>query len=306
MHREVKICGLRSLPRQSSQEPLSAPASARMELPDVEPTQIALLIGLFAVLALLYSSVGHGGASGYLTAMALIGMAPDQMKPTALILNLFVASTAMIRFSRGAGIGGTWKALAPFVITSVPCAFIGGGWSLDPRLYKFIVAAALVIAATRLAFKAPGPDQEHARPAPLIAALFVGALIGLFSGLIGVGGGIFLSPVLLIAGWATARQTAAMSAAFILINSSAALIGFIASHGSPGIELGPTGLFIVAVFVGGFLGSGVGSRRFSHVVLRRMLAVVLLLAAVKLVIAGAASDPGPDSPLEAIGAQQRP
>ncbi len=265
----------------------------------MEPTQIALLIGLFAVLAMLYSSVGHGGASGYLAAMALIGMAPDQMKPTALILNLFVASIAMIRFSRGQGIARTFKALAPFVIASVPCAFIGGGWSLDPRLYKFIVAAALVIAAARLAFKVPAPDQEHTRPAPLAAALLVGAVIGLFSGLIGVGGGIFLSPVLLIAGWATARQTAAMSAAFILVNSAAALIGFIASKGAPGIELGPTGLFIVAVFVGGFLGSGVGSRRFSHVVLRRMLALVLLIAAVKMVIAGVSPDAGPDSPDDA-------
>ncbi len=245
--------------------------------------ELFALAAAFAVLATLYSTVGHGGGSGYLMAMGVAAVAAEVMRPTALTLNLFVASVALIRFGRVGAFH--WRTLWPFVITSVPCAMLGGAIDLDPVLYKRLVGVVLLLAALRLAYRIPGPqDDEPQRDVPVPAGLAWGAAIGLLSGLVGVGGGIFLSPILLIFGWSSARRTAGISAAFILISSAAALIGLIASRGAPPIDPATTGVFVVAVLGGGLIGTSIGARRLGYVGLRRMLAVVVIIAGLKMIL----------------------
>ena len=186
-------------------------------------TDQLLLTALIFVAALLYSSVGHGGASGYLAAMALFGLAPASMKPTALILNLFVAGLGTFRYARAGYF--SWNVFWPFAIFSVPCALFGGTYQLHDRTYRIILGVVLLFAACRLAVTQSAPTQIDQRPIPLTWALVLGAPIGLLSGLVGVGGGIFLSPLLLLLGWADVRKTAGVSAAFILVNSAAGLLG---------------------------------------------------------------------------------
>ncbi len=253
--------------------------------------EIAVIAAGLLVIAVLYSSVGHGGASGYLMVLGLAGLGPDVMKPTALTLNLVVATTALVRFGRVGAF--RWRTLWPFVITSLPCAFAGGAAQLDPALYKRLVAVVLLFAAVRLAYKVPRRGQlEPVGTVPVAAGLAWGAVIGLLSGLVGVGGGIFLSPVLLLVGWATARQTAGVSAAFILINSLAGLAGFAAGHRGLPIEPGVTGVFAIAVLAGGLLGTTIGTRRLGHIGLRRVLAVVLVIAGLKMLIfSGSSAEP---------------
>ncbi len=246
------------------------------------------LAGAFLVLAALYSTVGHGGASGYLMVMGVAAVCPDIMKPTALVLNLVVASTALVRFARVGGFD--WRTLWPFVLTSLPCAMIGGAIDLDPVLYRRLVGVVLLFAAFRLAWRVPGPDaSEPQRNVAVTAGLAWGAGIGLLSGLVGVGGGIFLSPVLLISGWATAKRTAGVSAAFILVNSAAALVGLAARHRGLPIDPAATTLFAVAVLAGGLIGTSVGARRLGHIGLRRTLAVVLAVAGIKMIVVAAAA-----------------
>ncbi len=245
--------------------------------------ELFVLAAAFAVLATLYSTVGHGGGSGYLMAMGVAVVAAEVMKPTALTLNLFVASVALVRFGRVGAFH--WRTLWPFVITSLPCAMLGGAIDLDPVLYKRLVGVVLLLAAARLAYRIPGPRaDEPQRDVPVPAGLACGAAIGLLSGLVGVGGGIFLSPILLIFGWSTARRTAGISAAFILINSAAALIGLIARHGAPPIDPAATGVFVMAVIGGGLIGTSIGARRLGHVGLRRMLAVVVFVGGLKMIL----------------------
>jgi hypothetical protein len=241
-----------------------------------------LLPALIFAAAVLYSSVGHGGASGYLAAMALIGMAPAAMRPTALILNVLVASIAVFRFARAGNFA--WAAFWPFAIASVPAAFLGGWLSLPTALFKQAVGAVLLIAAIDL-FRsagraAAGEASQPARPVPPAAGFAIGAGIGLLSGLTGTGGGIFLSPVLLFAGWVTMRGSAGVAAAFILCNSIAGLAG--TSLASGGL---PDGLpvLIVAAGVGGLIGSHVGARILPVAFLRRVLALVLVIAGLKLI-----------------------
>jgi uncharacterized membrane protein YfcA len=238
-----------------------------------------LLAGLFAVVAALYSSVGHGGASGYLAMMALVGVAPGVMKPTALVLNLVVSATACIQFARSGHF--SWRLLWPFILGSIPFAFLGGALAVPDRLYHALVGVALVAAAARLAINSAASDAKAATTPPVPAAVGIGAGLGLLSGVTGVGGGIYLSPVLLFMRWATTKQTAGIAAAFIFFNSAAGLLGNLAS-----VKTIPAALpiWIAAVFIGGFVGSGLGADRFSPLVFRRVLAAVLLLAAWKLVL----------------------
>ena len=248
------------------------------------------LAGAFLVLAALYSTVGHGGASGYLMVMGVAAVSPDIMKPTALVLNLVVASTALVRFARVGGFD--WRTLWPFILTSLPCAMIGGAIDLDPAVYRRLVGVILVFAAFRLAWRVPGTGAaEPQSRVPVTAGLAWGAGIGLLSGLVGVGGGIFLSPVLLIGCWATAQRTAGVSAAFILVNSVAALVGMAARHQGLPIDPGATALFAVAVLVGGLIGSSVGTRRLGHIGLRRTLAFVLIVAGLKMIVVATAAAP---------------
>jgi len=240
---------------------------------------IILLSVLIFAAGLLYSSVGHAGASGYLAAMALFGLAPDIMKPTALLLNILVASIATFQFYRAGYF--TWNIFWPFALGSIPFAFIGGALSLPGSIYRHVLGLVLLFAAYRLFQFRHSAVKDVFKPIPVLWALLFGAGIGLLSGAIGVGGGIFLSPLLLFMGWARTKETAGVSAAFILVNSVAGISGNLAS-----VKFLPDTIYplaFAAVF-GGIIGSRLGSRRFVNITLYRLLAVVLVIAGVKLII----------------------
>ena len=238
-----------------------------------------ILAALFFAAALLYSSVGHAGASAYLAAMALVGVPVAVMRPTALVLNLFVASIVTIRFAWAGHL--PWRSLVPLAIGSVPAAFIGGSIDLPGELYRFLVAGVLLFGAWRLATSRPPTDDDSHPGVPWLGGIVSGAGIGLLAGLTGTGGGIFLTPLLVLAGWTGTRDAAGLSGSFILVNSIAGLAGLL----SGGILL-PTALplWMGAVAVGGLVGSWLGASRFSILNLRRALAFVLVLAAAKLVL----------------------
>lgn len=244
-----------------------------------------LLAALFLVAAALYATVGHAGASAYLAIMGLLGVAPDVARPTALALNIVVASLVTYRFWRAGHISG--RALAPFVIGSVPLAFIGGTLPIAPALYKQLVGLVLLAAAVAVAVtarRAAQADTGQAVPrAPLLPAIVIGAGIGLLSGLTGTGGGIFLSPVLLLARWTETRAASGIAAAFILANSVSGLAGNVARLSSIPSELP---LWAGAVILGALVGSEVGSRRGRTLLLRRALSLVLVIAGLKLLVFG--------------------
>ena len=247
-------------------------------------TETLLLTSLIFVAALLYSSVGHAGASGYLAAMALFQLAPAHMRPTALILNLVVATVGSIQFARAGCF--SWNTFWPFAMFSVPCAFVGGFWKLPDGIYKIVLGGVLLFSAWRLAFKQSAPAPDQAKPIKLSSAMLFGVPIGFLSGLVGVGGGIFLSPVLLLFGFAATRVTAGVSVVFILVNSASGLLGTFCSGKS--ISAHPNIVWwIPAVLLGGFIGSGLGSRHLAPMVMRRLLAVVLLIAGVDQIWRGA-------------------
>jgi len=239
---------------------------------------------LFFATAALYASVGHAGASGYLALMGLYGFAPAVMKPTALALNVVVAVVATARFYR-AGLF-SWRLFWPFAVVSVPAAFVGGGVTVPARGYKILVGVVLLYAAVwmfqsaRGATPTPAPTPD-VRPPNLWIALAAGLFIGLLSGLTGVGGGIFLSPLILYAGWAETRMTSGVAAPFILVNSIAGLLGHMTS-----VQQIPAAIpfWAGAVLLGGWLGATYGSSRAPTTILRRLLSVVLVIAAVKLII----------------------
>lgn len=243
-------------------------------------TSVVLLTGLIFIAALLYSTVGHGGASGYLAAMALFGLAPEVMKPTALVLNLCVAGLGAYRYGRAGCFA--WNTFWPFAVLSVPCAFLGGHSVLPPQVYRIILGLVLLFAAWRLAVRQSAHAPSVLKPIVLPLALLFGAVIGLLSGLTGVGGGIFLSPLLLLFGWAEVRTTAGVSAAFIWVNSAAGLFGQMLR--GEGIKSLPHELvwWAPAAVIGGLIGSELGSRRLTPLVMRRLLAVVLVVAGVKM------------------------
>lgn len=238
------------------------------------------LAGLMAVAAALYSSVGHGGASAYLAIMALFSVAPEVMRPTALVLNLVVASFAAARFALK---GETnWRLLAAFAVTAVPAAFIGGSIALPPDLYRPLVGLVLLAAAARLFWQ---PELLAARPVrkpSLAVTLPSGAGLGLLAGLTGTGGGIFLSPLIILFGWEDARKTAGVAAAFIVLNSAAGLLGNLASVEQLPPELP---ILVAAVFAGALLGSWLGVSRLPRHRLLQGLAIVLVIAALKLLLA---------------------
>lgn len=235
---------------------------------------------LFTV-AFLYANVGHGGASGYLALMALFGTAPEAMRPTALLLNLFVSLTAFIQFYRGGHFNR--RIFLPFALASVPMSFLGGMLSVDAVLYKRTLGLLLLVPVARLLFL-PNTARDDMRPSRTGLSLLIGAGIGFLSGLIGIGGGILLSPVLLMLKWTDQRQTAAVSALFIFVNSLAGLGGQL----TKGVAFGQEMLIPVAVaFSGGLLGAWTGAFRYGQNALRYTLAGVLALAAYKLLLTGA-------------------
>jgi uncharacterized membrane protein YfcA len=241
--------------------------------------ETALLAALFFAAATLYSSVGHAGASGYLAMMALVGMSPEVMKPTALLLNIIVASIATVRFYRAGFF--SWAIFWPFALSSIPFAALGGALSVPTPLYSVIVGMILLLAAYRLFFYAETAAATR-RPVPRLSGIAWGAGIGFVSGLTGIGGGILLSPLLLLAGWADVRRSAGVAAAFVLVNSLAGIVGHVAAVGSVPRAIA---LWAVAAAMGGVVGSELGVRQLAEVTLRRLLAVVLAIAGLKLIIA---------------------
>lgn len=242
-----------------------------------DATVVAILIFLAAV---LYASVGHAGASGYLAAMALVGVPAEVMKPTALALNIVVATIAATRFYWAGQID--IRRLWPLVVGSVPLSFVGGAIQLPERVYNPIVGAILLLTAWRIATTASRIATTPPRPMPIPAALAAGAVIGLISGLSGTGGSIFLSPLLLLLSWAHVREVAGLAAAFVLVNSIAGLLGNVAS-----VQYLPRELAVwsAVAAVGAILGAELGSRHLPPRILQYVLALVLVVAGCKLLVA---------------------
>jgi uncharacterized protein len=238
-----------------------------------------LLASCIFISALLYSSVGHGGASGYLAAMALFGVAPAVMKPTALVLNIIVAAIATTKFYRAGCFNKSlfWQ----FALGSVPCAFLGGSIVVPIQLYKPIVGLVLLYAAGRLGLNRTSSQPSPSAPLPIWLAIGLGMAIGLLSGLTGVGGGIFLSPLLLLRGWAQMKESAGISAAFILVNSIAGLLGYLTKFPTLPPHLW---LWSICVAVGGWIGAEYGSKRSGNHQLQWLLSIVLAIAGVKLLL----------------------
>jgi uncharacterized membrane protein YfcA len=231
---------------------------------------------LLVVIAFLYASVGHGGASGYLALMAFFSFTPEIMRPVGLLLNIFVSLVAFLKFYRGGYF--RWNLFWPFAVSSIPAAYLGGFILIDPGIYKKILGVLLIFSIIRLI----GFDYKNntsQKSLNLTGALLAGALIGLFSGMIGIGGGIILSPIILLLNWANMKQTAAVSALFIFVNSLAGLGGLLA-HGFV-YESRMTTMLIVA-FIGGLAGAYFGVKKFDTLVLKSVLALVLVIASIKL------------------------
>ena len=237
-----------------------------------------LLALLFFVVAVLYAAVGQGGGSGYLAAMALAGLPPASMKPTALALNVLVAGISSWKFKRAGHF--VPRLFWPFAATSVPFAFFGGRLVLPGTAYQRLVGVILLYAAFRL-WRGRSTGKRAPRHLPVVWPLLAGAVIGFLSGLVGVGGGIFLGPLLLLSGWATTLTTMSITAAFVLVNSAAGLLGYLTA----GAAFPPTvGWWMVVVAAGGWLGAEVGSQRLDPRVLNRLLALVLLLGGLRMLL----------------------
>ncbi len=276
---------------------------------------------LFFVIAFLYSAVGHGGASGYLALMSILQVAPEHMKPVALILNLVVSGIAFIQFYRQGHF--LWRLFLPIAALSIPMAYLGGFTPLKDDVYQFGLGVFLLVSVVllninlrgRISLKNDDDKRVLADNASqlsreyLLAAAVMGGGIGYVSGLLGIGGGILLSPVLLLLGWTQQKQTAAMGAAFIFVNSMSGLVGFVQQHplwestaekvsGVAGQAIADgsvleiywlsvlmiVGALITPVVLGGVAGSWYGSKKFSHRGMKGILSVVLLIAAIKLLL----------------------
>lgn len=241
--------------------------------------EVIIFYSLLFLVAFMYASVGHGGASGYLALMAIFSIAPEVMKPTALLLNLFVSLTSFIQFYRGKHF--IWKIFLPLAIASVPMAFIGGLIVVDGTIYKKILGLLLLIPIVRFLFF-PNIAITDIRKSSVGLSLLIGGVIGLLSGMIGMGGGIILSPILLLLHWTDQKQTAAISALFIFVNSIAGLAGQL----TKGIQFSADMYaYVIIAFAGGLCGAYFGALRFRQAILKNVLAGVLMLASWKLLFA---------------------
>src|SRR6266436_2906594 len=242
----------------------------------MEATHLILLFLAVGVIALLYSSVGHAGASGYIATMTLFGIAPIVIRPTALVLNILVASIGTFQFWRAGYF--SWKLFWPFALLSIPAAYVGGYLQPSASILRILIGLVLLFSAARLLFRRGDPAETVAPSKP--TAVGVGAGLGFLSGLTGTGGGIFLTPLLLFCQWAHIRQAAAISAVFILVNSIGGLIGYFTAVRS----LPVLGLYLaIPAVIGGTIGSHLGSRRFPVRAISILLAIVLAIAGTKLI-----------------------
>lgn len=244
-------------------------------MPAIELNGLFLL--LLFVVAFLYASVGHGGASGYLALMALFSVAPSTMKSSALLLNIFVSFIAFFQYYKAGYF--KWKIIWPFALTSIPMAFLGASLSLDAVLYKRILGIILIFPILRL-LDIFNKDTENTKEINIFFALFIGAIIGFLSGILGIGGGIILSPIILLLHWANMRQTACISALFIFVNSVAGFSSLLLK----GISIETTVyVWLLVSVVGGLFGAYFGSKIISSKMLKRILAFVLCIASFKLI-----------------------
>jgi len=237
---------------------------------------IYLFLAILPIISFLYSSVGHGGASGYLALMALFSFAPENMKPTALLLNLFVAGISFYYYYKEGYFNK--KLFLVFAVASVPMAFIGGTIEVDASIYKKVLALLLIFAILKM-LNVFGKENDQTKEARLWQGLVVGGVIGFFSGLIGIGGGIILTPVILLLHWGNMKEAAAVSALFIWVNSAAGLTGQLSS----GVTIEKESFLLVGIaLIGGVLGGYYGSKKINNQNLRYILAFVLIIASVKL------------------------
>src|SRR6267143_1706341 len=239
-------------------------------------THFVLLFIAVGLIAFLYSSVGHAGASGYIATMTLFGLAPTVIRPTALVLNILVASIGTFQFWRAGHF--SWKLFWPFALLSIPAAYVGGYLQPSASALRILIGVVLLFSSARLVFHRSDPLQTFAPSRPV--AISTGAGLGFLSGLTGTGGGIFLTPLLLFCQWAHIRQAAAVSALFILVSSIGGLVGYFAAvHSVP--TLGIT--LAIPAIIGGTTGSYFGSRRFPSRTISILLAIILTIAGSKLI-----------------------
>lgn len=235
-------------------------------------------LAILPVVAFLYASVGHGGASGYLALMALFSFSSEIMKPTALLLNLFVAAIAFYHYYNQGYFNK--KLFLSFAAASIPMAFLGGLITIDASLYKKVLGVLLIFAILKL-LNVFGKENQKIKQIKIWQGVIVGGIIGFFSGLIGIGGGIILSPIILLLHWGKMKEAAAVSALFIWVNSAAGLAGQL----STGVTLTSQSIMLVAIaLIGGFFGAYLGSQKFNNKILKNMLAFVLIIASVKLIL----------------------
>lgn len=233
---------------------------------------------LLFIIALLYSSIGHGGASSYIAVLSLFGISSSLIKPSALILNIFVASISFYYYYKNQHF--KWKLFYPFALLSTPMAYIGSFITLNEHAYKQILGICLLVAVLRIMGIVKNNSSKPIQEPTLIVGIITGALLGLLSGAIGIGGGILLSPLILIFNWGTLKESAAVAALFIVVNSIAGIIGL-------GIHNIPINnsifIWLIVAIIGGLIGAYWGSQKATNQRMKQVLASVLLIAAVKLI-----------------------
>jgi uncharacterized membrane protein YfcA len=236
-----------------------------------------MLTACFAVVSLLYATVGQAGGTAFLALMAFASFPPGEMRPTALLLNIVAATYSTWLFNRGSHID--WAKLKPLLIASLPTTLVGASIVLSEDIYHAVTGVVLLVAAVVLMISRTEKDMPD-RTTPLWAAISTGAIIGFISGLTGVGGGVFLAPIMIGLRWASPKQTAALSAPFILGNSAIGLVGALHAGQAPSSQ---TWLYALGALAGAIAGTTIGLRWLSQTATRYILAAVLGSAGVQLV-----------------------